>query len=70
VKTNRDAAERGLRDGAAGMLPESNPYRNRERRELWERGRRSGAAGGYPCGAIYPHAPTLRCLCGHCPPRP
>lgn len=64
MKTDRHAAMRGLIAGRIGAGPALNPFRRSDRRDLWERGRQNGAKGGYPCGAIAPHPPTLKCLCG------
>ena len=66
MKTNRYAAERGIIAGRQGFGPDANPFKRRDRRELWENGRQNGSRGGVPCGAIAPHPPTLACKCGRC----
>jgi len=63
---DRFAAVRGITAGRNGVGPDANPFKRADRRDLWERGRQNGVKGGFPCGAVAPHPPTLKCLCGHC----
>lgn len=65
MQSNRFAAVRGIKAGREGAGEGGNPFRRKDRRDLWERGRQNGRLGGFPCGAIAPHPPTLVCKCGH-----